>query len=476
KDMWLERLDAVTPPALRWMKNPIRNDYWKSGSVRDDFSTIKAAVLAVGGWADGYSNSVMRLLAALSSPSKGLIGPWAHSFPHVAKPGPTIDFIGYAVRWWDHWLKGIDNRVMEGPRLTCWMQESEQPKAAFETRKGRFVAEARWPFEQQEIVLHAGENELAEEPRTLSRKIASRPDLGVGSGEWCPYGWGPDMPLDQREDDAWSICFDTKPLESAIQILGGVAVRLKLITFSPEGMVAVRLNEIAADGSSRRITYGLRNLALSDDLSSFQEIAPGQPFGVELSLNDIAYEVPAGHRLRLSISSAYWPLAVGLPEIADLELRSAEIRIPLRDGSSDLAPQSLGDAQVPAYRESRELVKPQRGRLSTARHLDREETVVEVVRNLGAVRLDDVDLTLRALGSETYSMPWHQPERSVARAHRLAGFERENWSVRVETVSRVTFAGQDYRFEGTLQAFESGEKIFERKWDETTPRLRARLI
>jgi putative CocE/NonD family hydrolase len=475
REMWLDRLNAVTPPALRWMKNPIRNDYWKSGSVCEDFSKIKAAVLAVGGWADGYSNSIMRLLAGLPGPSKGLIGPWAHSFPHVAKPGPTIDFIAYAVRWWDYWLRGIDNGIMDEPRLICWMQESEEPQSSFETRKGRFVAEACWPSARREIVLHAGESGLVDEPQALSRRLSSRPDVGVESGEWCPYGWGPDMPLDQREEDAWSVCFDTTPLDAAIQILGGVRVRLTLAAFAPEGIVAVRLNEIAADGSSRRITYGLRNLALADDFSDVRDMALGQPFDIDLTLNDIGYEVPAGHRLRLSISSAYWPLAVGIPGIAETELRAAYIRIPVRNDAVEASLPDLGEARRPEYGESHELMKPQRGRMSVTRDLAREDTVVEVVRNLGAVKLEDVGLTLRALGSETYSMPWRKAEQASAEARRLAGFERGNWSARVESTSRVTFAGDAYRFEGMLEAFDNGEKIFERKWDETTPRPRARI-
>jgi hypothetical protein len=356
------------------------------------------------------------------------------------------------------------------------MQESEAPKSSFDTRKGRFVAEAQWPSARREIVLHAGGEELTEEPQTLSCRISSRPDLGVASGEWCPYGWGPDMPLDQREEDAWSVCFDTPPLGDAIQILGGVHVRLTLSSFATEGDVAVRLNEIAADGSSRRITYGLRNLALTDDLSAVRDMVPGQPFDIDLKLNDIGYEVPAGHSLRLSISSAYWPLTVGVPAVAEMELRAAHIRIPVRNGTEEAGVPDLGKARRPEYRESRELVKPQRGRLSITRDLAREETVVEVVRNLGAVKLEDVDLTLRALGSETYSMPWRKPEGASSEARRLAGFERENWAVRVETTSRVTFVDDAYRFEGRLEAFDNGEKIFERKWDETTKRPQARII
>ncbi len=93
RDMWLERLDALQPFAAHWMSHPWRDELWKHGSVCEDYDAIEIPVYAIGGWADGYSNAVPRLLANLSCPRKGLIGPWAHNFPHDAVPGPSICFL-----------------------------------------------------------------------------------------------------------------------------------------------------------------------------------------------------------------------------------------------------------------------------------------------------------------------------------------------------------------------------------------------
>ena len=142
RDMWLERLENNPLMAATWIEHQHRDDYWKQGSVCEDYAAITAAVYAVGGWADGYSNAIPRLIAGLPGPKKGLIGPWAHAYPHVAQPGPQIGFLQEALRWWDHWLKGIDTGIMDEPVLRAWMQESVPPATTYAERPGRWIAES----------------------------------------------------------------------------------------------------------------------------------------------------------------------------------------------------------------------------------------------------------------------------------------------------------------------------------------------
>ena len=155
RDMWLERLENNPLMAATWIEHQQRDDYWKQGSVCEDYAAITAAVYAVGGWADGYSNAIPRLIAGLPGPKKGLIGPWAHAYPHVAQPGPQIGFLQEALRWWDHWLKGIDTGIMDEPVLRAWMQESVRPATTYAERPGRWIAEAAWPpRDRQPMLLH----------------------------------------------------------------------------------------------------------------------------------------------------------------------------------------------------------------------------------------------------------------------------------------------------------------------------------
>ena len=108
RELWLERIDSVDPYEHEWLRHQRRDDYWKQGSVCEDYAAIECPVYAIGGWADGYSEAVFRLVKGLGPPSKGLLGPWSHAFPDDVEPGPAIGFLQECLRWWDRWLKGVD--------------------------------------------------------------------------------------------------------------------------------------------------------------------------------------------------------------------------------------------------------------------------------------------------------------------------------------------------------------------------------
>ena len=98
------------------------------------------------------------------------------------------------------------------------------------------------------------------------------------------------------------------------------------------------------------------------------------------------------------------------------------------------------------------------------------------MRNLGTVELADVELTIHALGSEVYTMPWQAPEQATSEATRLARLVREGWDLRIETRSCLCFDGSDYRFEAKLDAYENDTAVFSRSWDERIPRPRAEIL
>ncbi|MEA2779575.1 MAG: uncharacterized protein QOK29_1119 [Rhodospirillaceae bacterium] len=470
--MWQERLAAVEPPAARWMSHSDRDSYWRSGSVCEDYSTIKAAVLAVGGWADGYVNAVLRLLSGLPGPRKGLIGPWAHAFPHVATPGPQIDFLGYVLRWWDHWLKDRDTGLMDEPMLTAWLQESEPPRARYSERRGRWIAEQVWPSPGvADQVLHLTQMGLSEKPGVVAAAIRSPATTGLASGEWCPYGWGPDMPTDQREDDAGSLCFDSAVLDQPLQILGGARLVLELASDRPEAFIAVRLSDVAPEGGSARITYGLLNLQHRTGHDRAVTLTPGERYRVEVRLKDVAYELPAGHRLRVALSSAYWPLVMPAPQPATLTVDRGTLCLPLR--RADAAPATLpelGVAWSPPPLEAEVLVPPGRGRMKIERAVDDGRTTVEVVRNLGALHIADVDLELQAVGSESYSILPDDPSAACSETRRRAEFKRADWHAAVVTRTVLRPQGEDWRFLATLDAYEGEAHVFARSWDLLIPR------
>jgi putative CocE/NonD family hydrolase len=467
--LWLERLEAIEPPAGRWMAHPTRDDYWTEGAPG---TTLDAAVLAVGGWADGYTNAVLRLLATLDSPRKGLIGPWGHAYPHVASPGPRIDFIGYVARWFDHWLRDHDTGIMDEPMLTAWLQEWEPPQARFAQRQGSWIAERVWPSPSvAPRTLHLASDRLQEEPAAVDRGVRSPADTGLASGEWCPYGAGDELPTDQREDDRGSLVFDTGPLEEPLQLLGQPAVTLDLSADTHDGQIAARLEDVAPDGSVARIAYALRNLLLDDDHEHTTPLQPGRLRRVSFVLTAAAYEVPRGHRLRLALSTAYWPLAVPAPVGATVTVHAGALELPVRTPPSSEPVPALGDAWSPPPLGATVLTPLERGRVKITRATQETgETRVDVVRNLGALRIHDVDIDLTALGDETYTIHPDDPASSRAIARRTAALRRGDWDVRIETTSTLSFAADDWRLESSLRATHGDDLVFERSWDVLYPR------
>jgi predicted acyl esterase len=254
RETWLDRLEAANAWIEPWLSHQRRDEYWKQGSVCEDYSAMECPVYAVGGFADGYTNAVPRLLERLSVPRKGLIGPWAHAFPDDASPGPSIGFLQECVRWFDHWLKGTENGVMDEPMLRVWMQESVEPQPSYEERPGRWVAEPSWPSPHVE-------NQRWDLPPEGERSLRAVQSTGTEAGAWTAEGQSADLATDQRPDDAFSITYDFEPLAEPLEILGRSSVTLALAVDRPHALVCVRLCEVFPDGTSALVTRGLLNLA-----------------------------------------------------------------------------------------------------------------------------------------------------------------------------------------------------------------------
>ncbi|MGD8639478.1 MAG: CocE/NonD family hydrolase, partial [Gammaproteobacteria bacterium] len=332
RDMWFERLRGSGLWLETWLSHQRRDEYWKHGSVCEDYDAIECPVMAVSGWADGYSNAVFRLLANLKVPRQGLIGPWGHKYPHIGMPGPAIGFLQEALRWWDKWLKGIETGIMDEPMLRVWMQDSVPPTTRYKYRPGRWVGEQTWPsknIEQAEYKLAPARRlvpaseSVGEEVRNLQSPLG----LGLFAGKWCSYTAAPDLPHDQRQEDGGALVYDSAPLEDTLEILGAPQVQLDIIPDKPVAMLAVRLSDIAPDNKATRVTYGLLNLTHRNGSEHPECLQPGKRHRVTVSLNHIAQQFPRGHQLRIAISTSYWPLAWPAPASTQVKVITGESRV-----------------------------------------------------------------------------------------------------------------------------------------------------
>jgi uncharacterized protein len=468
--LWLARLAANPLLHARWLAHPTRDAYWRHGSVCEHYGAIEAATLAIGGWNDSYKNTVPNLVANLSAPVKGILGPWIHKYPHIARPEP-IGFLQEARRWWDRWLKGIDTGVEADPALRLYLLDSARPQTWYETRAGRWIAEAAWP--SPTIV----EETLSLGPGTLgaaapfATTVASPAHCGLAGGEFCAMHWGPELPGDQRRDDALSACFDTAPLAAARTIVGRPRVTLTLAADRPAAQIAVRLCDLHPDGASTRITYGVLNLAHRDGHTDPRPLTSGEPVTVTLELDAIAYEAPQGHRLRLAVSTAYWPILWPAPAPVTLTITEGRLDLPLRPE------QEPGEGPAVAFEPPEgaapwdvETLRP----AAAARRVVEDQATgtitLEIEDDFGEVRDRDHGLAAGSRLSERWSIHPDDPLSARAEARWEQTRARGDWSTRTLAETAMTGDAEAFRITGRLRAWEGDTLVFERDYEESIPR------
>ncbi|BBI53268.1 hypothetical protein HORIV_56890 [Vreelandella olivaria] len=251
-------------------------------------------------------------------------------------------------------VKNDPNGIMDEPMLRAWQQDSVPPDNSYDDRPGRWIAERQWPTanvqERRYALLPyklvaASENQqaLSDTDEYASMEVQSPLSVGLEAGKWCSYTATPDLPGDQREEDGGSLIFSTPSLTEPLYIFGMPELALEVSSNKPQAMLAVRLSDVGPDGKSTRVSYGLLNLTHRDGDSHPEPLEPHRRYRVTIPLNGIAQQFPAGHQLRVSISTSYWPLAWLPPEPAKVRiyLAGCQLTLPVREpqtSDADLSP------------------------------------------------------------------------------------------------------------------------------------------
>lgn len=455
RDIWLERLENTPFLAKRWVERQLRDDYWAHGSVCEDYAAIKAAVLTVGGWHDGYRNTMAHLVENLDAPVKGIVGPWNHKYPHIGVPGPQIDFLGEMLRWWDHWLKGIDRGVEEDPAYRVYLMESVAPEVSFEHRAGRWIGLEqargagvwRWAFG--------------------SGEVGTDVTCGQGTGEYFPFGFGPgELPDDQTADDEKSLCFDGAVLEEPMEIVGATKVKLRLASDQARAQVAVRLCDLRRDGTSALIAHGFLNLRHRDGHDRVVDMPVGEAVDVEVVLDQAAYRIPAGHRLRVAISPSYFPFVWPEDEMVTLKIEAGSVTIPVLEGEgSEVSFDGpKGAAPIDFTRHSE--------------RVERKELVCddgvwrqEIVGDDGLIENPATGLKTAQKVHEVFEIEEGDPSSARARFAWERAFGSRDWMV--ETRSHVALRSEDgaYVVEAALEAVEGEDVVFSKVWSARVPKV-----
>ncbi|MBI3243891.1 MAG: CocE/NonD family hydrolase [Chloroflexi bacterium] len=324
-EQWKERLKKTPPWLIEWLQQQTDGPYWRNGSLAPDYTGIKCAVFNIGGWMDEYVNSVLRMQERCTQATgvKGLIGNWVHSYPDSAYPGPNLDHLHEMVRFFEYWLNGIDNGVMNEPPLTLFRYEHTAPEAFPSKFNGQWISANTFPVEgTQPHTLYLGDATLsnlqAERPVSNLDHYPHRPTHGTHAALCWGAGYGPNgLARDLRLEEAIIPTYTSEPLDEPLDVIGFPEAVLYLSCSAPVATVVVRLADVAPDGSVFQVTAGVLNLTHRDSHINPEPLTPNTVYEIKVQLRSTAYRFLPGHRIRLSLASAYWPVIWPSPYKSD---------------------------------------------------------------------------------------------------------------------------------------------------------------
>jgi hypothetical protein len=262
------------------------------------------------------------------------------------------------------------------------------------------------------------------------------------------------------------MCFTSEPLQEPEEILGFPEVSLKLSVDQPDGLLAIRLNDVFPDGSSRLVSWGLLNLTHHDGHACPKPLEPGRIYEVRVQLNTVAYRLNVGHRWRVAISPTYWPHAWPSPVAVKLTIYTGgqtRLILPVRQPSGlddSLAPFDPPEGASPLEYES-------------LRVEDSERTFTYDVAKGRLQMVDWIDegrnqfsngLIYDSVSTNTYSILEGQPTSASVQCERQIELSRGDWEIRVETLSVMTGDREYFHLTNVLDAYEGPARVFTKSW------------
>ena len=460
------------PWFLLYLRQQRDGTFWRRASVAPDhYDEYKVPTFLVGGFLDGYRDIIPRFFEHVQTPVKALIGPWNHSFPHDAEPGPPIEWRAEAVRWWDYWLKGKDNGILDEPRFEVYMRHWFAPDPNIAEIPGEWRAEVKWPPRdlRTETLYLEPDRSLGEVTLPAREKFAHElkyvPSAGVEAGFW----WG-DFTTDQRPFDAYSLIYDSGPVESDKAILGWPKALLKVSAMAPLANWFVRLSDVAPDGTVTMITGAGESGAQMESATNPKDLEPEHVYALPIQMHFTSWVFPRGHRIRLAISNALWPMiwptpypmTTSLYETSRLELPV----VPLEPAARPSFPAPEAPPPMPEHVASEGDTWPP------------QEWTVRHDLITGATRV-------AWSGDDSSEFPWGREKDHEQMSYEVKDSEPEANVVHGEASTTVELAGRTlvwsvlldlrsdakifhYHFERRLTV--NGKQVRQKSWDEQIPR------
>ena len=466
RETWLKRLEAEPFLLNTWLRHQRRDDYWKHGSICEDYSALKAKVLAISGWADGYKNAVPAMVENLPG-AKGINGPWVHLYPHIARPEPRIGFLQVAKRWWDRWLKDVENGAEDDPAYRAYLIEGHRPHRVATERPGLWIADAATQGVPERFALGAGGVLGGDGEEAVS--VASPQTCGMGGSEYYAIGRGPELSGDQRGDDAVSAVWVSAPLDESRDILGAPVMRLRLSADTAQGQIVVRLNHVHPDGVRTRITYGVLNLTHRNGHAAPEPMVPGEAVEVEVVLDNIAYRVPEGHRIAVAVSTAYWPLLWPASEAACVTIAGGALDLPVRARADaeewDFPPvdEDVTPWQVEALRAPENIRRVEED-------LSSGLVTVIIEDDFGKQRDLGHGLISGGISRERWVIHPDDPLSARGITHWTEETGRDDMMLRTETFAEMWSDRKEFHVTARLEAYENDTLVYQKEMTDSIPR------
>ncbi len=473
-----ERFDT-TPWLLIYKRQQRDGPFWDRASLNVRYESIKIPTFVIGGWYDGYRDSVPRMLEHLQAPVKGIIGPWGHSYPHYGYPNPQIEWRREAVRWFDQWLKGKDTGIMEEPRFAVYVRHWHPPNPNLEEIPGRWRWEESWPLERTQyrtLYPHSNHSLTSSVPDNATHQLRYIPTVGIEAGG--PVMWWGDLTPDQRPVDAYSLVYDTEPLQEDLEILGFPQTNLNVSADAPLAHWLVRLSDVAPDGTVTQVAGAGLNGAHRESAVEPRALEPGRVYPLEVEMHFTSWVFPKGHQIRLAINNSQWPMIwpTPYPMTTSLQLggnNPTRLVLPIVLPEDRPVPNFLPPADnptLPGYRSItiEDETRSGYGEISTVQR-DHRHSATKVVA-LNASGSEYPWGSILTLGTITHKAQDEHPDATSVTDEFKITLQLKERVIILEGLLSFSSDQRNFYYVYTRRLRENSRLVRERTWKETIPR------
>ena len=495
---WRERLEQTPVWLVPWLEHQADGPYWRQGSLAPDYDLIEAAILMFGGWMDSYVDPVFRMLERCTAPRRAIVGNWSHEFPDDGYPGPGLDWHHEMIRFFDHWLKGKNNGVMDEPALTWFQRDAAPPEAFPATWPGRWRATggpvlAERGADVMRLSLAGGSEPLRGTLRSAgsteagSSTFPHQATTGThGALSWGAGGAPNGLARDIRADESGVPTYTSSPLEAPLEILGIASAEVEVSTSMSVATLVVRLSDVAPDGTSSQVTMGILNLTHRRSHAIPQPMNPGERTRVTVPMRAAGYRFAPGHRVRISIASSCWPVIWPSPESGWLTIHHGPTvgvvggpfaaGKPNAPGSRLVLPLAPGvdDARVPDFKTSPPAMDDVGGGSEDA---PRWQITDDVLSGSVTVSTHDGGETVLDGGERLYTAESHDMRASDADPARASMssviryvLERDGHRIEIDVDGETTSDANAFDLDIRLVVRLNGTPFFDRRTERKIPR------